>query len=117
MQVEFCIESGFFADDVRQEITRVLTGQGAAGAPPPFFGQDNFAFGQPVYLSQLYEAVLAVPGVSAVAVKRFQRWGKTANKELENGVIAVDPLEVVQLANDRNFPENGKLEVTFGGAA
>jgi len=117
VQVEFCVESGFFADDVRQAITRALTGRAVAGTPPPFFAPDNFAFGQPVYLSQVYEAVLAVPGVSAVAVKRFQRWGKTANHELENGLIPVDPLEVVQLANDRNFPENGKLEVTLGGAA
>jgi len=115
IEIEFCTNQGFFADDVRQAILAALTG--GAGGRAPFFAPDNFTFGQPVYLSQMYQAVLAVPGVSAVAVTKFQRWGRSANQELQNGLIPVAPLEIVQLANDRNFPENGRLEVAAGGAA
>jgi len=56
-----------------------------------------------------------VPGVASVNVTRFQRWGKSANHELERGVLTVAPLEVLQLANDPSFPENGRLGLSVGG--
>ena len=45
----------------------------------------------------------------------FQRYGRTANKELENETIAVGPREIVRLDNDPSFPENGRLELTMKG--
>jgi hypothetical protein len=115
--VAFCPRDGFFADQVRLAIVAALTGIASSGVQAPFFSPDRFTFGQPLYLSPLYEAMLAVPGVASVAVSRFQRFGKVANGELEKGKISVAPLEVVRLANDPNFPENGRLDVTLGGAA
>jgi len=115
--VAFCSRDGFFAEDVRQGIVAALTGRAGSRTAEAFFAPDRFTFGQSLYLSQVYAAVLAVPGVASVAVTRFQRWGKIANQELENGLITVAPLEVVQLANDPNFPENGHLDVALGGAA
>lgn len=115
--VAFCPRDGFFADQVRQAIIAALTGMAGSGVQAPFFAPDRFTFGQPLYLSRLYEAMLAVPGVASVVVSRFQRFGKVANGELEKGKISVAPLEVVRLANDPNFPESGRLEVTLGGAA
>jgi hypothetical protein len=115
--VAFCTRDGFFAEDVRQAIVAALTGRAGSRTAEAFFAPDRFTFGQSLYLSQVYAAVLAVPGVASVAVTRFQRWGKLANQELENGRLTVAPLEVVQLANDPNFPENGRLDVALGGAA
>jgi len=115
--VTFCEKPGFFAEDVRQAMITALTGRPGAAAQRPFFAQDHFTFGRPLYLSQLYAALLAVPGVASAAVTRFQRWGKLAGDELKDGRITVAPLEVIQLANDRNFPEAGRLEVAAGGAA
>jgi len=46
---------------------------------------------------------------------RFQRYGKTANNELENETIPVGPREIVRLDNDPSLPENGKLELTMKG--
>ena len=76
---------------------------------------DNFTFGQPVYLSQLYRLAMQQPGVASVVVKRFQRWGKVPNQEIENGLLKPADLEIVQLENDRNFPENGRLEFDMHG--
>ncbi|HKZ65917.1 MAG TPA: hypothetical protein VJ111_06170, partial [Chitinophagaceae bacterium] len=81
-----------------------------------FFHPDNFTFGQPVYLSAIYEKAMAVQGVASVEIKEFKRWTKNAGKEKEEGLLKVSELEIVRLDNDRNFPENGKIDfVMFGG--
>ena len=48
---------------------------------------------------------MQIPGVASVNVTRFQRWGKKANHELAKGVLTSATLEILQLANDPNFPE------------
>ena len=113
----FCPQDGHLSEDVRQAILAALAGRSGLPGQAPFFTPDNFTFGQAVYLSRLYAAVLSVPGVASAVVTRFQRWGKVANKELQNGTIPMASLEVARLANDPNFPENGRLEVALGGAA
>ena len=80
-----------------------------------FFHPDNFTFGQPVYLSRIYAAAAEVAGVAAVAVKRFQRWGRPARTEIQDGVLPVGRLEIAELANDPNFQENGRLQISMGG--
>lgn len=115
--IAFCPSDGFFAEDVKRGIVAALTGAGASGLQSPFFARDRFTFGQPVYTSQIYGAVLAVPGVASAAVTRFQRWGKLAGTELDDGRLTVSSLEVVRLDDDPNFPENGRLDVAVGGAA
>ena len=80
-----------------------------------FFHPDNFTFGQSLYLSQIYQAAMQVAGVASVNVTRFQRWGKEASHELDKGVLTSAPLEILQLANDPSFPENGKLELIVAG--
>lgn len=117
IELLFCPKDDFFSEDVKLAVISALTGRQGPTGQAPFFNPDNFTFGQTVYLSRLYAVVLAVPGVASVAVTRFQRWGRVANQELHAGVIPMAPLEVAQLANDPNFPENGRLEVALGGAA
>ena len=80
-----------------------------------YFHPDNFTFGQPVFLSQIYRVGMEQPGVASLEVKRFQRYGKHANQEIDRGLLRPAALEIVQLDNDRNFPENGKLEFDVHG--
>ena len=68
-----------------------------------------------MYLSQIYRAAMQVDGVASVDVTRFQRWGKASNHELAKGVMTAAALEILQLANDPSFPENGRLELTVAG--
>jgi hypothetical protein len=56
-----------------------------------------------------------VAGVASVNIETFKRWGKKANKEIDNGMLAPAPLEIVRLDNDRNFQENGKIEFIMKG--
>jgi hypothetical protein len=48
-------------------------------------------------------------------VRRFQRYGFEAAGELEKGVIATAPWEIVRLDNDPSFVEHGVLSVVGKG--
>ena len=81
-----------------------------------FFHPDEFTFGQPVYLSAIYERAMQVDGVESVEVKTFKRQDRMANSEKENGLLEPAESEIIRLDNDPNFPENGKITfLMFGG--
>jgi len=113
--MDVCVKSGYFRSHVKQALldafSNRLFGDGRRG----FFHPDLFTFGQPLYLSRLYQAALAVPGVDSVTVTRFQRLGKTADGELQDGVLAPAYLEILRLDSDPSFPENGRIEFVMGG--
>jgi hypothetical protein len=48
-------------------------------------------------------------------VRRFQRWGEEANDEMDAAFLRPAALEIVRLDNDRNFPENGRIDVEVRG--
>lgn len=111
-----CVEVGY----LRSNVKRALLGEAFSNADLPggrrgFFHPDNFIFGQPVYLSQVVTAAMAVPGVRWVEPVRFQRWGERERGELEAGRITFDRLEIARLDNDPNAPENGKIEFDMQG--
>ena len=54
-------------------------------------------------------------GDNVESVKQFQRWGKLASHELQQGYIPMDRLEILRLDNDPNFSENGILRLNMGG--
>jgi hypothetical protein len=113
--IDVCVAPYHFRGDVEQAVLNALSNREFAGGARGFFHPDNFSFGQPLYLSQLYAAVVAMEGVDSASVKQFQRWGKLANHELQQGYIPVDRLEILRLDNDPNFPENGILRLNMGG--
>jgi hypothetical protein len=115
IELEVCVKRGYFTFDVK----RTLLGELGNGVLPDgrfgFFHPDNFTFGTPVYLSQVFGRATAVPGVRWVQATSFQRYGRVAGGELENEEIVVGPREIVRLDNDPSVPENGKLELTMKG--
>jgi hypothetical protein len=113
--VDVCVDSYHFRGDVEQALLNVLSNRVLAGGTRGFFSPDSFSFGQPLYLSRLYAAIVAVEGVDSASVTQFQRWGKLPNHELQQGYIAMERLEVLRLDNDPNFPENGDLRLNMGG--
>lgn len=110
-----CVAPGFFGSDVKQTLLDIFSTRDLSGGQRGFFHPDNFSFGQPVYLSRIYETAMAVNGVASVEVTRFSRFGKTPNHELDNYMLTPAALEIVRLDNDPNFPENGKIEFEMHG--
>jgi hypothetical protein len=110
-----CVKPDHFRSDVKQALLRTFSNQTLPDGRRGFFHPDNFTFGQPLYLSRIYEAVLAVDGVDSAEVQKFQRLDKSPQQELVNGLLTVGPFEVIRLDNDPNFPENGKIEFIMDG--
>jgi hypothetical protein len=100
-----CAKPGYFAVDVQRRLLRVFTT--AVGG---FFHPDRFSFGEPVYLSAVIAAAMAVPGVSHVEPLRFQRLGRASAGEIDAGRIAMARLEIARLDSDPNAPEMGRIE-------
>lgn len=76
-----CAQDGYTKADVKQRVLEALGNGNLRGGGARVLHPDRFTFGQPVFLSHIYEAVLAAPGVRSVEVKRFQRWGRPAAGE------------------------------------
>lgn len=104
-------------DALRSTVAAALRAalQPGSGDRRGFFHPDNFSFGSPLYLSKLIAAMMAVEGVQSVTPRRFQRFGYQAAGELAAEVIQPAALEVLQLADDPNFPERGRLGLDMGG--
>jgi hypothetical protein len=110
-----CVKPGHFQMDVKRALLDVFSRHDLPDGRRGFFHPDNFTFGQPVHLSRVYETAMSVDGVASVEVKRFQRFGKAPNQELDTGVLQPASLEIAQLDNDPNFPENGRFEFEMDG--
>jgi hypothetical protein len=110
-----CVKPGYFTANVHRELLDVFSGTLRASGEPGFFHPDRFRFGQPLYLSQLFDAALSVSGVQSVSVLNFQRLGRLPAKEIANGFIGAAPEEILRLDNDPNFPENGSLAFDLRG--
>ncbi|HVK66956.1 MAG TPA: putative baseplate assembly protein [Polyangium sp.] len=116
------VSHDYLASNVRKALleafSNVLLPNGTRG----FFHPQNWTFGQPVLLSQVVALAMAVPGVDWInftdpegGITRFRRWGAPAQKELEEGVISIGPLEIARLDDDAGRPENGRLEFFMEG--
>jgi Baseplate J-like protein len=116
IKLQVCVKQGYFRSNVKQSLLSVFGNRDLPDGRRGFFHPDNFTFGQPLYLSRIYETAMAVAGVSSVEVKIFQRQGQPPGDEIKTGVLTPQALEIIQLDNDPNFPENGKIEFdTQGG--
>jgi hypothetical protein len=111
-----CVKPNYFRSDLKKRLLEVFSCLDLPSGERGFFHPDNLTFGQPIYLSQIYKEAMNLAGIASVEVILFQRWGKTSNQEIENGVLTLDALEIIRLDNDANFPENGKIDfVMMGG--
>jgi predicted phage baseplate assembly protein len=117
ISIEVCLKDGYFRGEIKEELHNAFGSKLREDGSKGFFHPDNFTFGQTLYLSRLYEAALAVAGVSSVVVTEFHRWGKEPRRELDNGYIDAGPMEILRLDNDPNFAEYGVIEFSFCGGA
>jgi hypothetical protein len=110
-----CVLPEYFRSDVKATLLEVFGNQTRPDGRRGVFHPDNFTFGQPVYLSRLYEAAQGVKGVDWVDIRRFRRQGVPDDTALAAGELSLHRLEIARLDNDPNFPENGVLGLIMEG--
>jgi hypothetical protein len=112
--IEFCLAKGFLAGDVQQRLEQALSNADLPGGQKGFFHPDNFSFGDNLYVSKLYAAITAVPGVESAQITHLTRSHSArpineTSTNLRQGYLQIGPNEIVRLDNDRNLPQNGTL--------
>jgi predicted phage baseplate assembly protein len=114
--IEFCPAKGFFAPDVQKRLLQALSNGDLPGGRKGFFHPDNFSFGDNLYVSQLYAAIMAVAGVESAQITQLTR-ARAARPaiqtaaNLRQGYLSIGLDEIIQLDNDRNFPQRGTLTI------
>jgi hypothetical protein len=116
IEMQICAKRDYFRADVKQALLEVFSNRLLPDGRKGVFHPDNFTFGQPIYLSVLYAAALAVDGVDTAKVTLFRRQGSTDLSPLLTGVLPFGRLEIAQLDNSASFPDRGvfKLDVQGG---
>jgi predicted phage baseplate assembly protein len=122
LTVEFRVTGGRRASDVQQALQQALSNGPLPGGRTGFFHPDNFSFGDNLYVSRVFAAVMAVPGIESAQITRLARQhasqpDRDTVTNLRQGFLAIGPGEIVRLDNDRNFPEHGTLTIRGRGEA
>ena len=115
IDMHVCVQPDYFRSDVEAGLLATLGSKLLPNGTRGLFYRDNFGFGQTVYLSPIYAAAHAVPGVQSVQVTGFQRQGTPDPAYLIDGQLPLAALEIARLDNDRNFPEHGVLRLSLDG--
>lgn len=115
IELRVCVKPDYFRSDVQRAVSAVMSRRVLPDGTRGVFHPDNFTFGQPVFLSQLYAAAQAVTGVDSVDVVTFQRQGIPSPAALESGRLEMGRLEIARCDNDPNFPERGVFRLSMLG--
>lgn len=117
-----CVAEGFVRAHVKEALLDVFSNRIRADGSRGFFHPDEFTFGQPLYLSRVVSAAMAVPGVTSIDTddaapkrNRFKRYGVASQGETAAGRIKAGRLEILRLDNDPSVAENGRLELFMEG--
>ena len=113
--MDVCIASGYFRGTVKAALIEAFSARDLPGGGRGFSHPDNFTFAQPVYLSEVVAAAMAVAGVAWVDVVRFQRFGQPPAGELAAGLISMDRLEVARCDSEATDPAAGRISFIMTG--
>ena len=113
--MQVCAKRDYFRADVKQALLEVFSNRLLPNGRKGVFHPDNFTFGQPIYLSVLYAAALAIDGVDTAKVVTFRRQGSLDLTPLINGVLPFGRLEIAQLENSASFPDRGVFRLDVRG--
>lgn len=113
--IKACVAEDHFAEDVEDALEEAFSTGYQQDGETAFFHPDNVTFSSQIYLSHIYRQAMAVPGVRDVHVLDFRRAASTTSQAIDEGVLTFGPREIPVLANDPNYPDQGKLTIEAEG--
>ena len=96
----------YFRSEVRSAVESALR---------TFFAARNQSFGQDVMASDIFRAVMALPGVDNACLNRFKRVGSAYPNQTATGRITIGELEIAVCDNTPGKPERGYFHLTLDG--
>ncbi|MES9852187.1 MAG: baseplate J/gp47 family protein [Candidatus Thiodiazotropha sp. L084R] len=122
IEVKLCAKPDYWPEHLQSELQSAFTNGYAQDGRPGFFYPDLWTFGQPLHASQIIGRALEVPGIERVVSLSMRRWnagsGATTRiveiypEDLPQALvdrIEVQPFEIIQLANDPDHLEQGRI--------
>jgi len=122
LRIQFVTAAGAQPANVQQALLQTLSNGTLPGGALGFFHPDNFSFGDNLFISRIYSAIMSVGGVKSAQITRLARAhrrdpvGQTT-VNLAQGFLAVGANEIIRLDNNPNFPRNGTLSLTATGVS
>jgi len=117
-----CVLPEYIRADVAARLLEAFSTRQISYAQRGFFHPDNFTFGQPLYLSAIIDTAQQVEGVRFVSVDPnltpagyFHPYGTIQRDEIQEGIIATGPSQIIRCDNDPNNPENGRIRFFMMG--
>jgi hypothetical protein len=115
LAMHVCVDPKYRRDEVAQALLARFSDRVLPDGTKGIFHPDNFAMGQPVYVSPFYRAAQAVPGVVSVDVTLFGRSDIPGSTGLTKGYLMPERAEAFTLLNNPDFPERGTFTLTVDG--
>ncbi len=115
IELHVTVHRDHLRSDVRTALLAVFSNRTQPDGRLGVFHPDRLSFGQTVYLSPLYAAAAAIPGVGSARITTFRRQDRPGTEALTRGELALARLEIARLDNDPSFPERGVFRLAMEG--
>jgi hypothetical protein len=113
IHVALCVAPDYWPQDLRfiieQEFSTGFTPDGRMA----FFHPDAWTFGQPLYVSQIFGRLEAIPGVEDILRISLKRWNDPSPGSAE--LIPVRSNEIILVKNDPDHMEEGFIDFDLRG--
>lgn len=109
IELRVCLKPNYSRSDILNALVTAFSSRINNNGERGFFYPDGFTFGEPLYLSKIYQRALAIDGIASVTALVFKRWGKTDTGEIKAGTLRPAASEILRCASNPNLPEHGTI--------
>ncbi len=124
IEISIFLKKGFVKSEVESRLRFLLGNKEDGTGHMGFFHPDNFTFGDPIYVSKLYDVIENIHIVDYIIITKFKNSNspyistederdEITKRNLQRGFIPVNEKNIVRLDNDPNYPERGYLKLNF----
>jgi hypothetical protein len=113
IHMALCVSPDYWPQDLRFIIEQEFSSGFTPDGRMAFFHPDAWTFGQPLYVSQIFGRLEAIPGVEHILRISLKRWNDLSPGSAE--LIPVRSNEIILVKNDPDHMEEGFIDFDLRG--